>query len=101
MKLFLIILTLAGTVSAQLTKEIYVDQVTLDDAGRCFVRETTVIKDSGKEIVREYMRRSLTPDDSLNVLDNETRGKCQAGRTNKALQKYDQIKKENENAIRR
>lgn len=44
-----------------LTKEVAVDQITVNENGIVLVRETTIIKEDGDEISKKYHRTSFTP----------------------------------------
>ena len=49
-----------------LTKEVFVDQITITENGTVLVREVTRIMEDGVEISKQYHRTSFVPEADLN-----------------------------------
>lgn len=71
-----------------LTKETAVDQITVTENGTVLVRQTTVIKEDGKEISKQYHRISFAPNDDLSSQPDNVKAICKAVWTAEVIAAY-------------
>jgi hypothetical protein len=72
-----------------LTKEIAVDQITVTENGIVLVRETTTIKEDGKELSKQYHRTSFTPGQDLKGQPANVQAICAAAWTTEVIEAYE------------
>jgi hypothetical protein len=71
-----------------LTKEVAVDQITVTEFGIVLVRETTTIKEDGKELSKQYHRTSFAPEADLTGQPANVVAICNAAWTPELIAAY-------------
>jgi hypothetical protein len=71
-----------------ITKEIAVDQITVQENGIILYREVTRIMDNGVELTKTYHRNSLTPDQDLTGVPEKVVAICNAAWTADVIDAY-------------
>ena len=64
-----------------LTKEVVIDQITVDAIGTVFVREATIVNEDGVELSRSYHRNSFPPGSDVTAQDANVQAICGAAWT--------------------
>lgn len=72
-----------------LTKEKAVDQITVTENGIVLVRETTTIKEDGKELSKQYHRTSFAPEADLTGQPANVVAICNAAWTPEVIAAYE------------
>ena len=77
-----------------LTKEVAVDQITVNENGTVLYREATRIMEDGKQISQTYHRSSLAPEADLTGVPANVVAICNAAWTPEVRQAYETFKAE-------
>jgi hypothetical protein len=71
-----------------ITKETYVDQITVTENGVIYYREATRIMEDGNEISKTYHRTSLAPEQDLTGVPTNVVAICNAAWTDEVKSAY-------------
>jgi hypothetical protein len=71
-----------------LEKTQQIDQLTVDQFGTIFVRQSTTISENGKEISKTYLRTSYPVESDLSAADPKVQAMAQAMWTPEAIAAY-------------
>jgi hypothetical protein len=82
-----------------ITKETYVDQITVTENGVIYYREATRIMEDGKEISKSYHRSSLVPEQDLTGVPANVIAICNTAWTDEVKTAYRAMVEANQNRM--
>jgi hypothetical protein len=71
-----------------ITKQVVVDQITIQENGIILYREATRIIEDGKELTKTYHRTSLTPGQDLTGIPDKVKSICETAWTSDVIAAY-------------